>query len=83
MQFNSILITNFHNWDFMNPSCGFIFSQFITFTFSIQVRVETGGPLAYVAIAGNCAGAVSVGDCVAAMLLQVDPHFFTLTTFTF
>merc|ERR1712183_852156 len=25
---------------------------------------------AYVAIAGNCAGAVSVGDCVAAMLLQ-------------
>merc|ERR1712172_340948 len=33
-------------------------------------RAETGGPLAYVAIAGNCAGAVSVGDCVAAMLLQ-------------
>ena len=40
-----------------------------------QVRAETGGPLAYVAIAGNCAGAVSVGDCVAAMLLQV--HFQT------
>ena len=36
-----------------------------------KVRAETGGPLAYVAIAGNCAGAVSVGDCVAAMLLQV------------
>ena len=36
--------------------------------------METGGPLAYVAIAGNCAGAVSVGDCVAAMLLQVDPQ---------
>merc|ERR1712115_72262 len=35
-----------------------------------EVRAETGGPLAYVAIAGNCAGAVSVGDCVAAMLLQ-------------
>merc|ERR1719362_1894851 len=35
-----------------------------------EVRAETGGALAYVAIAGNCAGAVSVGDCVAAMLLQ-------------
>ena len=40
-----------------------------------EVRAETGGALAYVAIAGNCAGAVSVGDCVAAMLLQVDIHF--------
>merc|ERR1712112_538167 len=35
-----------------------------------EVRMGTGGPLAYVAIACNCAGAVSVGDCVAAMLLQ-------------
>ena len=38
-----------------------------------EVRMETGGPLAYVALAANCAGAVSVADCVAAMLLQV--HF--------
>jgi len=29
-----------------------------------------GGGLAYVALAANCAGAVSVGECVAAMLLQ-------------
>lgn len=35
-----------------------------------EVRMETGGPLAYVALAANCAGAVSVADCVAAMLLQ-------------
>jgi len=35
-----------------------------------EVRVETGGSLAYVALAANCAGAVSVAECVAAMLLQ-------------
>jgi len=35
-----------------------------------EVRQEVGGGLAYVALAANCAGAVSVGECVAAMLLQ-------------
>jgi len=35
-----------------------------------EVRLEVGGGLAYVALAANCAGAVSVGECVAAMLLQ-------------
>ena len=48
-----------------------------------EVRAETGGALAYVAIAGNCAGAVSVGDCVAAMLLQVDTSLFVLINFHF
>merc|ERR1712080_402446 len=31
---------------------------------------ETGGSLTYVALAANCAGAVNVAECVAAMLLQ-------------
>jgi len=35
-----------------------------------ELRTETGGGLAYVALAANCAGAVSVAECVAAMLLQ-------------
>lgn len=35
-----------------------------------ELRVEAGGNLAYVALAANCAGAVNVADCVAAMLLQ-------------
>jgi len=35
-----------------------------------ELRHETGGGLAYVALAANCAGAVSVAECVAAMLLQ-------------
>jgi len=35
-----------------------------------EIRVETGGPMAYVALASQCAGAVSVAECLAAMLLQ-------------
>lgn len=35
-----------------------------------ELRHETGGGVATVALATNCAGAVSVADCVAAMLLQ-------------
>jgi len=35
-----------------------------------ELRVETGGKLTYVALAANCAGAVNVAECVAAMLLQ-------------
>lgn len=38
--------------------------------FGGEARVEAGGGLAYVALAANCAGAVNVADCVAAMLLQ-------------
>jgi len=35
-----------------------------------EIRNETGGSLAYVTLAAQCAGAVNVADCVAAMLLQ-------------
>jgi len=35
-----------------------------------ELRVESGGGLAYVALAANSAGAVNVADCMAAMLLQ-------------
>merc|ERR1711892_1228683 len=35
-----------------------------------ELRVETGGGLAYVALAANTAGVVNVADCMAALLLQ-------------
>jgi len=35
-----------------------------------ELRLETGGSMAYVALAANCPGAVSVADCLAAMLVQ-------------
>jgi len=35
-----------------------------------EVRQETGGSMAYVALAAQCAGAVNVAETVAAMLLQ-------------
>merc|ERR1719470_519870 len=35
-----------------------------------ELRVETGGGLAYVALAADTAGVVNVADCMAALLLQ-------------
>jgi ubiquinol-cytochrome c reductase core subunit 2 len=35
-----------------------------------EIRSETGGSLAYVTLATQCAGAINVADCVASMLLQ-------------
>ena len=35
-----------------------------------ELRLETGGNVAYVAIAADVAGVVNVADCMAAFLLQ-------------